>query len=148
MSLILSVCPCLPVLIAGLIRFLGPPPPSWKALTNITADAQHTTRVLRVASSSRLHAGMWVTIGQGDDPMLFANVNAKPACAKAGNCMLPGPGSVLRFHSRIESVTADGVVMLERHLPFNVSARSHPVVYPFVGAMQDVGVQGLTMEMR
>lgn len=42
----------------------------------------------------------------------------------------------------------DGMIVLERVLPFNVSTRWHPTVHDFMEGISEVGIEGMTMEMK
>lgn len=133
---------------SGLIRFLGPGPDTWQPLTTITAAAQRIDNQLAVASTTGLRPGMWVSIAQQDDGSLYSVLNPKPVCKRTNKCIAPGPGEVLRFHSRIAQIGPGRTITLERRLPFNITLSAKPTIYRFMQGMQNVGVDNLTIEMK
>ncbi|KAG1674235.1 hypothetical protein FOA52_013855 [Chlamydomonas sp. UWO 241] len=135
----------------GLIRFLGPTPDTWRPLANVIANATRGTRSLKVDNSSAFSKGQWISLSQDaaeNDLSLEFDLCNRDKCPY-GVCIPSGPGGKqLRWHSRLTDILPDNTLVLERTLPFNVSTRWGPIVHEYMSGISEVGIQGMTLEMK
>ncbi len=112
-------------------------------LARVTGAVERGAKVLPVSTATGLAAGQWIRVLQTDAAGTLL------AAFHAG--MYPGDvgedvgRQAFRFFSRIESVGA-GTITLERPVPMEIDPRWTPEVRAVAPSVQEVGIEGLTVE--
>jgi hypothetical protein len=112
-------------------------------LARVTAAVERGAKTLPVSTTTGLTAGQWIRVLQTDvGGTLLASFHAGYYPGDVGEDV---GRQAFRFLSRIESVGA-GTISLERPLPLELDLRWAPEVRAVAPSVQEVGIEGLTVE--
>ena len=112
-------------------------------LARVTAPAERGQKTLQLSTTAGLSAGQWVRLLQTDAGGSL--LRAFHAGYYEGDVGEDVGRQAFRFLSRIESVGASSVT-LERPLPLEVDTRWSPELRAVTPSVQEVGIEGLTVE--
>jgi len=112
-------------------------------IARVAANAERGARTLQVSTTAGLAAGQWVRVLQTDSG--GALLRAFHGGMYAGDVGEDLGRQAFRFLTRIESL-GSGTVTLERPLPLEVDTSWSPELRALMPSVQEVGVEGLTME--
>ena len=150
----------------GLINFTGTDPITAETrLASVTAGALRGTRRLTIStgtyngavprtssSPTTIKKGQWIRLVESDPPRASAATGSLirhlygdliPLAPDSTEDLI-GTRSVVRFLSRVKSVSGNQIE-LERALPYDVRAEWAPEIHRFVPAVQEVGVEHLSI---
>ena len=149
----------------GLIRFAGPesnkaqpgrvainvfdPVSDQTLITAITSSTLRGAVRITTVDSSTLFVGQMITIALSDVDRslinsLYGYIPVPRQCMQ--DCV--NQRRKMRFHSKIFAILADGSVVLERPLPFDVNPSMLAEVHAFNPGIVESGIEDLTIEMR
>jgi len=133
----------------GLINVTGTDPITAETrLASVTAAARRDDKALKLSGPVSVRRGEWVRLVESDPPKGDAAAGSLIRHLY-GDVMPPGPDlvgtpKVVRFSSRVKSVTGNQLV-LERAIPYDVRPEWTPEIHRFVPAVREVGVEHLSL---
>ena len=144
----------------GFIQIQGPRVRSGRGLTFVTSVVSDTGagyRSLRVEDASNLYVGQWVRLYESDPKYgppsesllgyMYSNPDRKKACGLNCYGSLRGIKDLVRFMSKIESISGNTIV-LERELPVDVRVDWKPQIHSVERDQvpQNCGIQDFSIE--
>jgi Pectate lyase superfamily protein len=133
----------------GFINIAGNDPITAETrLASVTGSAKRGDRILKLSAPISVKKGEWIRLVESDPPKQ-APTTGTLISYLYGGLMPPGPGligtgSVVRFLTRVKSVTGNQIE-LERPIPYDVRPEWVPEIHRFAPSVQEVGVEHLSI---